>query len=104
MSAPVLFRPRSKGSQHRCDPIRAYPVGMVSISVAVDDEHLARIGDVVADLRANGMQVDQVLDRLGVISGSVPEDRQQSLQAVAGVKSVEASHHFQIPPPDASVQ
>ena len=77
---------------------------MVSISVTVDDEHLARIGDVAAGLRANGMQVDQVLDQLGVISGSAPEDRQQSLQAVAGVKSVEASHHFQIPPPDAPVQ
>ena len=77
---------------------------MVSISVTVDDEHLARIGDVAADLRANGMQVDQVLGGLGVISGSVPEDRQQSLQNVAGVTSVEASNHFQIPPPDAPVQ
>jgi hypothetical protein len=77
---------------------------MVGISVTVDDEHLARIDDVAVELRANGMQVDQVLDGLGVISGSVPEDRQQSLQDVAGVKSVEASHDFQIPPPDAPVQ
>jgi hypothetical protein len=77
---------------------------MVSISVTVDDEHLTGIDDVVAGLRASGMQVDQVLGGLGVISGSVPEDRQQSLQAVAGVKSVEASHHFQVPPPDAPVQ
>jgi len=77
---------------------------MVSISVTVDDEHLTGIDDVVAELRASGMQVDQVLGGVGVISGSVPEDRQQSLQAVAGVKSVEASHHFHIPPPDAPVQ
>ena len=77
---------------------------MVSISVTVDDEHLTGIDDVVAELRASGMQVDQVLGGVGVISGSVPEDRQQSLQAVAGVKSVEASHHFQVPPPDAPVQ
>jgi hypothetical protein len=77
---------------------------MVSVSVTVDDEHLASIGDVAAVLRANGMQVDQVLDRLGVISGSIPEDRQESLQAVAGVRSVEATHQYQIPPPDAPVQ
>jgi hypothetical protein len=77
---------------------------MVSINVAVDDEHLARIDDIVAELRIKGMRVDQVLDRLGVISGSIPEDHQQSLQAVDGVKSVEASHHFQTPPPDAPVQ
>jgi hypothetical protein len=77
---------------------------MVSITVTVDDEHLARIGDVAAELRAHGMQVDQVLGGVGVISGSVPEDRQQSLQAVAGVKYVEASPPFQIPPPDAPVQ
>jgi ligand-binding sensor domain-containing protein len=77
---------------------------MVSVSVTVDDEHLARIDDVAAELRANGMQVDRVLDQLGVISGSVPEDRQQSLRAVAGVQSVEASRHFQQPPPDAPVQ
>jgi hypothetical protein len=87
----------------RSDPGRTLLV-MVSISVTVDDEHLARIGDVAAELRANGMQVDHVLDKVGVISGSVQEDRQQSLQTVAGVKSVEASHDFQIPPPDAPVQ
>jgi uncharacterized membrane-anchored protein len=50
------------------------------------------------------MHVDQVLNEIGVISGSVPDDRRQLLQTVTGVQSVEDTATVQLPPPESPVQ
>ena len=78
--------------------------GMSDVSVSVDDDHLDKIGEVAAELRTKGMQVDQVLKEVGVISGSVPEDMRQALEAVSGVEAVEEAKNFQIPPSDSDIQ
>ena len=74
------------------------------LTVAVDDDHLAGISDVVAALEGRGMVVDQVLESAGVIIGSAPDVDRQELAAVEGVVSVEGETPFQLPPPDAPVQ
>jgi hypothetical protein len=75
---------------------------MVRLSVTVDDEHA--IEEVAAVLRARGMQVAQVLDGIGVITGSAPEDVRHTLAAVEGVASVDEQLTHRLPPPDADVQ
>jgi hypothetical protein len=50
------------------------------------------------------MRVDQVLKEVGVITGSVPDDRLHALDAVPGVESVEGTTTFQLPPPDSPIQ
>jgi hypothetical protein len=50
---------------------------MAGVTVTVDDTHLDKIEEVAAHLRSSGMHVDQVLNEIGVISGSVPDDRRQ---------------------------
>ena len=82
----------------------AYGEAMADITVTVSDDHRGSIDEVAAALRDNGMQVSQVLDAIGIISGSVPDDRRQSMEAVEGVAAVEEEHAFQIPPPDSPVQ
>jgi hypothetical protein len=77
---------------------------MVQLSVTVDDGHLSVIDAVVAHLRAQGMEVDQVLEGLGVITGSAPSEVRASLTAVEGVASVDEELTHQLPPPDAPVQ
>ena len=77
---------------------------MVQLSVTVDDGHLPVIDAVVAHLRAQGMEVDQVLEGLGVITGSAPSAVRQSLTAVDGVVSVHEQLTYQLPPPDAPIQ
>jgi len=77
---------------------------MADITVTVSDDHLGRIDEVAAALRTNGMQVRQVHGRIGMISGSAPDDRRQSLRAVDGVEAVEDEASFQLPPPDSPVQ
>jgi hypothetical protein len=70
--------------------------------VTVDDGHA--IEEVAAVLRARGMQVAQVLDGIGVITGSAPEDVRHTLAAVEGVASVDEQLTHRLPPPDADVQ
>lgn len=74
------------------------------ITVTVDDDHLASIDAIVDQLRAAGMQVDQVLRPVGVITGSVAGSKRASVDAVPGVAAVEDETSYQIAPPDAEVQ
>ena len=75
---------------------------MVQLSVTVDDGHA--IDEVAAGLRARGMEVAQVLDAIGVITGSAPDDVRPALAAVEGVASVDEELTHRLPPPDAEVQ
>jgi hypothetical protein len=69
---------------------------VVQLSVTVDDGHA--IEEVAAGLRARGMEVAQVLDGIGVITGSASDDVRQALA------SVDEQLTHQLPPPDAPVQ
>ncbi|MCZ2860448.1 hypothetical protein [Blastococcus sp. VKM Ac-2987] len=77
---------------------------MTDVSVTVDDRHLAALDGVVQGLRARGMRVDQVLDGLGIITGSVPSGTLGALTGVAGVLSVDEQLTHRLAPPDAPVQ
>jgi hypothetical protein len=75
---------------------------MVQVSVTVDDGHA--IEEVAAGLRARGMEVAQVLDGIGVITGSAPAGVREALAGVDGVASVDEQLIHQLPPPDAPIQ
>lgn len=74
------------------------------ITVTVDDEHVAHLDGVAEELAAAGMNVEQVLGMVGIITGSVPSERRGELERLPGVAAVETEHTFQISPPDADVQ
>jgi hypothetical protein len=75
---------------------------VVQLSVTVDDGHA--IEEVAAGLRARGMEVAQVLEGIGVITGSAPDDVRHTLSEVEGVASVDAQLTHRLPPPDSPVQ
>ena len=75
---------------------------MVQFSVTVDDDHA--VAEVAAALRERGMAVAQVLEGIGVITGSAPDDVRSSLAEVEGVASVDEQVTHRLPPPDAEVQ
>jgi hypothetical protein len=77
---------------------------VVHLSVTVDDEHVPAIHAVADALRARGMQVEQVLDGLGIITGSAPADSRPALTGVEGVVSVDEQLTHRLPPPDSAVQ
>ncbi|HVL04497.1 MAG TPA: hypothetical protein VM388_00805 [Acidimicrobiales bacterium] len=74
------------------------------ITVTVGDDHVADVKGVAKQLEGAGMHVDQVLDAMGIITGSVPADRRPALERLPGVAAVEAEQTFQIAPPDADIQ
>ena len=75
---------------------------MVQLSVTVGDGH--EIEEVAAGLRARGMEVAQVLDGIGVITGSAPDEVRGDLAGVEGVARIDDGLTHQLPPPDAPVQ
>lgn len=77
---------------------------MPRVSVTVDDEHVDRIDEVAAALRAAGLDVTDVLGATGVITGTVADDRRDALADLNGVESVAADVDYRLPPPDAPVQ
>ena len=74
----------------------------MQLSVTVADGHA--IEEVAAGLRARGMEVAQVLDGIGVITGSAPDDVRHTLADVEGVASVDEQLTHRLPPPDAAIQ
>lgn len=77
---------------------------MARVTISVDDDHLDGLDGVADALRAQGMDVAQVLGTMGVITGSVPDARRESLAAVEGVASVDDELTYQLPRPDAPIQ
>jgi hypothetical protein len=80
---------------------------MSRVTVTVDDAHLGTIGQVAQALQDRGMQVEEVLDAVGVITGVVPDAGPQAMadiRGIEGVVSVDAELHYQLPPPDAEIQ
>jgi hypothetical protein len=70
------------------------------VTVTVDDAHLDGIDGLADRLRAAGMEVEQVLEPVGVITGSAPAGW-ESLADVDGVAAVEPQRTVRLPPPDA---
>jgi hypothetical protein len=60
--------------------------------------------DVKKKLTESGFAVDQVLDEIGVITGTSNDDDVERLRSVAGVVDVSPDEKIDIGPPDAPVQ
>ncbi|MGV9714020.1 hypothetical protein ACWDTI_25560 [Gordonia sp. NPDC003424] len=74
------------------------------VTLTVADDHMGKITEIAAAARAAGMQVDQVLDQVGVICGSAPDGCAPTLRELDGVDAVEVGQTFRVPPPDSPTQ
>jgi hypothetical protein len=74
------------------------------VTVTVADSHAGDLAELVARLALAGLEVEQVLAAVGVITGSVEESQLAAIAALPGVAAVEEQTSFQLPPPDADVQ
>lgn len=76
----------------------------VSLSVAVKDDYLDRFSDVAEDCRKAGLKVEEELEQIGVITGTIDAAKADALKKVRGVAHVEESHDYQLPPPESEIQ
>jgi hypothetical protein len=79
-------------------------MSQMNISVLVKDTHLATIELVAQKLRDGGMNVTQVLNSIGVVSGSIDPSLMGTLSQIEGVKEVEQERTYQLAPPDSDIQ
>ncbi|MEO6083974.1 MAG: hypothetical protein ABIQ18_12815 [Umezawaea sp.] len=73
---------------------------MDKVVISIADDSLDRLPAVVADLAAAGLVVDDVLEALGMVTGSVAPSSFRALSAVAGVVGVERQRTVGARPPE----
>ncbi|AFZ24191.1 hypothetical protein Cylst_1943 [Cylindrospermum stagnale PCC 7417] len=76
----------------------------VNLSISVDENHMNKILEVADNLHSAGMNVQQVLDKLGILTGSCDLDKVETLSRVEGVSHVELSREYQLEPPESDIQ
>lgn len=77
---------------------------VVKVSISIDDAHLDQMREISQNLQAVGLQVEQTLQTLGIISGSIDSTQVDRLSQVEGVQHVEPDRSYQLPPPNADIQ
>ena len=74
------------------------------LRVAVDDAHLEHIPDVVKRLKASGMTIGDVMNKLGAITGSADPSALEAIRKVKGISHVEPQREYGVAPPESDVQ
>ncbi len=74
------------------------------LQISVADDYMDRFPEVVEDLKKAGLDVEQQLETLGVVSGSIDVEQRAKLDAVQGIAAVELSREYRLPPPDSDIQ
>ena len=76
----------------------------VNVSVSVADGSMNRFSEVVRRLKDAGLEVEQELEEIGVVTGSIDPEKAESLREIEGVSHVERSREYRIAPPDSDIQ
>jgi hypothetical protein len=63
-----------------------------------------KVHDVARDLSAAGLEVDQVLEETGIVTGTADLGTHGRLRKIRGVADVSPDHPIDIGPPDSEVQ
>jgi hypothetical protein len=84
--------------------IRVIKMSQIKISISVDDAHLSEIEKISQNLQSSGVNVEQTLPSIGIISGSIDPDLVNSLYQIEGVQKVEQQETYQLAPPSSHIQ
>jgi hypothetical protein len=68
----------------------------IRVAIAVADEALPRLDEVVAACRALGFRADSTLTGVGIFTGCIDADTLGALRAVPGVAAVELERDIRI--------
>lgn len=76
----------------------------ISVVVTVGLKAVDPFSAVVHRLEEAGLEVDQTLETVRLVTGSVPEEALERVEGVEGVLAVERLREFHIAPPESEVQ
>ena len=74
------------------------------VTISIRDDYTDRFDEVVAAATAAGLEIEESLDLIGVVCGSIAAARVPDLDRVPGVAFVERSRTYQLPPPVSDLQ
>lgn len=77
---------------------------VVRLAILVADEYRDRILEVMENVQSLGMQVDQLMEITGVITGVISITQMELLKNVEGIAAIEPAQNVQLTPPEADVQ
>jgi hypothetical protein len=72
----------------------------LGVALVVDDDGLQDLDAVLRRARRAGLRGAQVLESIGVITGTAAPDAVGPLSRLRGVRSAEVERTIQLPPPD----
>jgi hypothetical protein len=78
--------------------------GRVRLTLVIEETHLDRLSEVVERLKRAGLQIDNVAESIGTVSGTIDEERAADIALVYGVAMVERSRVRRAPPPESELQ
>ena len=76
----------------------------VNLLISVDDNHMDRIPQVVQKLQSAGLNVEQSMEQIGVVTGSCDQAKVKALSQIEGVSHIESSRKYQVAPPNSDIQ
>lgn len=91
----------------KLDTVNANPgadMDNVKVNITISDAHLEQMDQVTEDLKAAGLDVEQTLSTLGIVTGSIDSEKVSALSDVTGVDSVETDKKVTIPKTGPDVQ
>jgi hypothetical protein len=72
----------------------------LGVALVVDDDGLRDLEAVVRRARRAGLRGAQVLESIGIITGTAAPDAVEPLSRLRGVRTAEVERTIQLPPPD----
>ena len=72
----------------------------LGVALVVDDDGLQDLDGVLRRARRAGLRGAQVLESIGVITGTAAPDAVEPLSRLRGVSAAEVERTIQLPPPD----
>ena len=76
----------------------------VNVSVSIDEEHISQILEVATRLNSAGMNIEHIMENLGIIVGSIDSEKMNTLAQIEGVEHCEPEQEYHLPPPDSEIQ
>jgi len=76
----------------------------VDVLVSIEADHLDRFSEVVKSIKDAGMDVEQQMKEIGIVTGSIDSVKIERLRRLKGIAQVEKPHRFQIAPPNSELQ
>lgn len=71
-------------------------MSQIQVSICIDDTHLSQVQQIAEQLKSSGMTVEQVLETIGIVTGSIESDRVNNLHKIEGVQNVELQEIYRI--------